>query len=151
MQMKNKWLSSAYLQSTPWGTLEKPATRSASRNSTDTEEIIDPKVTTMKPASPKLEIHDWRSWETVQVPDHSHFLQFYSLLLTPWVSPNAKATKVLWKSRYLTNALVERIPKKVKVKVMWRLTEDLNKSGSRQDTCSGGLAGWLRTPPTSTV
>lgn len=51
-----------YLQSTPWGILEKPATSSTRRWSTETEETIDPRVTTMKPASPKLEIHNWRSW-----------------------------------------------------------------------------------------
>lgn len=56
--MKMNFFTSVYLQSTPWGTLEKPLTSSVSRDSTGTEEIIDPKVTTMKPASPKLEVHD---------------------------------------------------------------------------------------------
>lgn len=55
------------LQSTPWGVLEKPATSSISRWSTETEETIEPRVTTMKPASPKLEIHNWRSWEIKRV------------------------------------------------------------------------------------
>lgn len=57
------WIVSCfYLQSTPWGIPEKPATSSTSRGSTETEETIDPRVTTMKPASPKLEIHNSRSW-----------------------------------------------------------------------------------------
>lgn len=53
-----------YLHSTPCGILENPATSSVSRGSTEMDDTIDPRVTIIKPASPKLEIHNSRSWGT---------------------------------------------------------------------------------------
>lgn len=53
---------SFYLQSTPCGILENPATSSVSRGSTEMDDTIEPRVTIIKPASPKLEIHNSRSW-----------------------------------------------------------------------------------------
>lgn len=56
-----------YLHSTPCGILENPATSSVSRGSTEMDDTIDPRVTIIKPASPKLEIHNSRSWGTSEI------------------------------------------------------------------------------------
>lgn len=60
---------SFYRQSTPCGILENPATSSVSRGSTEMDDTIDPRVTIIKPASPKLEIHSSRSWGISEIQE----------------------------------------------------------------------------------
>lgn len=101
-------MPSFYLQSTPCGTLANPATSSVSRGSTEMDDTIDPRVTIIKPASPKLEIHNSRSWgisgiQEVEWERREWISSIYTStvhrpVLEAWLDGSADLPPVQWKA-----------------------------------------------------